>query len=84
MKGPKYIEKENLPLRLGWQEHPKFFIFKTEKEGNDYRLHYRIENRGVSVYLENKEQFDRFPHFFQVESGGCMETKEDGLLLKCI
>lgn len=70
MKEPKYIEKENLPLRLGWQEHPQFFIYQTEKEGNNYRLHYLIDERGMSVYLEDKEKFDRFPHFFEVESGG--------------
>jgi len=70
MKEPKYIEKENLPLRLSWREHPEFCIYKYEKEGNNYRLHYLVDDRGMSVYLEDKIKFDKFPHYFEVESGG--------------
>ena len=70
MKTPKYIENINLPLRLGWQEHPKFLVYKWEKEGENYRLHYLIDERGISVPFHDKEKFDRFPHLFEVESGG--------------
>jgi hypothetical protein len=70
MKEPKYIEKENLPLRLAWKEHPKFFIYKYEKEDDNYRLHYLVDDRGMSVHLEDKVKFDKFPNYFEVQSGG--------------
>lgn len=67
---PKFIEKKNLPLRLAWQEHPQFFIYEFVKEGNNYKLHYLIDERGMSVHFEDKVKFDKFPHYFAVQSGG--------------
>jgi hypothetical protein len=70
MKSPKYFEIKNLPLRLSWREHPEFLIYKYEKEGSGYRLHYQLDDRGLSVYLDDKAKFDKFPFCFEVESGG--------------
>ena len=70
MKSPKYIEVENIPLRLSWREEPHFNIYKYEQEGNNYRLHYQVDDRGMSVYLDDKDKFDKFPFCFEVESGG--------------
>lgn len=70
MKKPKYIEKINLPLRLSMQEHPEFYIYKIEKEGNNYRLSYLVEDSGVSVFFEDELKFKKFPEYFEIQSGG--------------
>ena len=70
MPVPKYIENQHLPLTLSVKEHPQFFIYKIEREGSTCRLHYALEDRGMSIHASDKSRFDRIPQCVQVVSGG--------------
>lgn len=70
MPVPKYIENQHLPLTLSVKEHPQFFVYRIEKEGSDYRLHYALEDRGMSIHATEKTRFDKIPQCVQVVSGG--------------
>jgi hypothetical protein len=70
LKGPKYINHKNIPWALNFQEEPEFLVYKIEKEKNNVRLHYIVEGRGVSIYVEDHKEFKELPLKVEVISGG--------------
>lgn len=70
MRKPKYIPQKNLPICLMHEEHPDFHVYRYEHHGNDLKLYYLVEGRGISVHFQDKERFEKFPEIIEVESGG--------------
>lgn len=70
LKGPKFIENKNIPWALNFKEEPEFFIYKIEKEEKNIRLHYLVEGRGVSIYVEDHQKFQELPSKVELISGG--------------
>lgn len=75
MKGPKNIEKKNIPIPLSFEDEPEFLIHKIEREENNIRLLYRVEGRGFSIYLKDRGKFEELPSKIEVVSGGWYGTK---------
>lgn len=75
LKGPKYIENKNIPLPLGFKGEPEFFIYKIEKENDNVRLYYRVEGRGLSIYVKDHSKFEELPSKVEVVSGGWYGSK---------
>ena len=70
MKGPKYLEKNNIPIPLSFKEEPEFLIHKIESEETNIRLHYRVEGRGLSIFVKDHSKFEELPSKIEVVSGG--------------
>ncbi|MCC5906206.1 MAG: hypothetical protein JJU13_08375 [Balneolaceae bacterium] len=75
MKGPKYLEKKNIPLPLSFKDEPEFLIHKIEREESNVRLHYRVEGRGLSIYVKDHSKFEELPNKIEVVSGGWYGNK---------
>ncbi|MCC5906201.1 MAG: hypothetical protein JJU13_08350 [Balneolaceae bacterium] len=75
MKGPKYIEKKNIPLPLGFKDEPEFLIQKIEREESNVRLYYQVEGRGLSIYVKDHSKFEEIPSKIEVVSGGWYGNK---------
>ena len=75
MKGPKYLEKKNIPIPLSSKDEPEFLIHKIEREENNIRLHYRVEGRGLSIYVKDHSKFEELPSKIEVVSGGWYGNK---------
>lgn len=74
MKGPKYIENKNIPIPLSFKDEPEFLIHKIERKENSIRLHYRVEGRGLSIYVKDQSKFEELPRKIKVVSGGWYEN----------
>lgn len=75
MKGPKYLEKENIPIPFSYKDEPEFLIHKIEKEENNIRLHYRVEGRGLSIFVKDHSKFEELPNKIEVVSEGWYGNK---------
>jgi hypothetical protein len=70
VKGPRYIENENLPLDFYFEREPQFFVHKIEREGKTATLHYFAEGLGRSIYFYDYQKFEELPSKVEVASGG--------------
>lgn len=70
MEKRKYIEDQNIPFTFGTIYQPEFLIHKIENVAENMILHYLVDGRGFSVHFENHSEFQKFPNYFKVESGG--------------
>jgi hypothetical protein len=70
LKRLKYIENENIPWALTLKEEPEFYIHKIEKIDDNIILHYFVEDKGISINMDDYNKFQELPEKIEMISGG--------------
>lgn len=70
MKYPKHIANTNIPEPLSLKENPAFNICNITNDGHTNTLDYILEDKGLSIYMDDFQSFEELPSKIKILSGG--------------